>query len=94
MEFVTYARGGLNPISYTATVGRFDDGRLAEVFLRCGKAGSDVSVQAQEAAILVSFALQYGAPAELIRAAMPRTADGKPEGAIGMLLDKLAEDKT
>lgn len=93
MEFRTYARPGANSISYTATVSRFPDGRLAEAFLRCGKAGTDVSIQAQEAAIVLSFALQYGAPAETIRSALPRTADGDPEGALGMLLDILAKEE-
>src|SRR5262245_3021738 len=89
LEFSTY---GPTPIRYTASIGRFPDGRLAEAFLRSGKAGTDINTQAMEAAILLSFALQYGAPAERLRSAMPRTAEGNPEGAIGMLLDILAGD--
>lgn len=91
IEFETVARPGVNPKAYSATLGYFPDGRLAEVFLRAGKAGTDLAIQAQETAIVASFALQYGAPIELIRAAMPRTADGKPEGPIGRLLDILSE---
>jgi ribonucleoside-diphosphate reductase alpha chain len=92
MEFRTYARSGTNSIPYTASISRFPDDRLAEVFLTSGRAGTDVSIQAQEAAIVLSFALQYGAPVEAIRTALPRTAEGNPEGALGMLLDTLAKE--
>jgi hypothetical protein len=64
------------------------------VFLRAGKAGTDLSIQSQETAIAVSLALQHGCPADLIRSSMPRTADLQPEGAVGMLLDILAGKKT
>jgi hypothetical protein len=89
VDFTTVPRPGVQPISYTATLGYFADGRLAEVFLRAGRAGTDLNIQSQETALAVSMALQYGCPAEVLRAAMPRTADGKPEGAIGALLDLL-----
>ena len=93
MEFETLRRHGVQSIKYVASLGYFHDGRLAEVFLRAGKAGTDLNIQSQETAIAVSFALQYGCPVDLMRAAMPRTQDGEPEGAIGMLLDILAKDK-
>src|SRR5262245_36447891 len=93
MEFETLRRPGVEPIKYVASLGYFPDGRLAEIFLRAGKAGTDLNIQSQETAIAVSFALQYGCPIDAMRAAMPRTQDGEPEGAIGMLLDILAEDK-
>jgi hypothetical protein len=92
MEFKTYARPGANSIPYTASIGAFPDGKLAEVFLTSGRAGTDLAIQAQEAAIVLSLALQYGAPVETIRTALPRTAEGNPEGAIGMLLDILAKE--
>ena len=85
-------RPGVPPIQYNATVGYHADGRLAEIFLRASKSGTDLNIQAQETAIAVSMALQWGCPAETIRAAMPRTNDKKPEGAIGTLLDLLAEE--
>ena len=93
IEFETSPRPGVRPIAYAATLGYFNDGRLAEVFLRAGKAGTDLAIQAQETALVASFALQYGCPVEALRAAMPRTADGKPEGAIGRLLDLLADER-
>jgi hypothetical protein len=93
LEFKTLPRMSSQPIAYTAGLGYLSDGRLGEVFLTAGKAGTDLAIQSQETAIAVSLALQYGCPVESLRSAMPRTQDGKPEGAIGMLLDILAEKK-
>lgn len=89
-DFQTLARPGVNPIPYTATVGYYDDGTIAEVFLRSGRAGSDLSIQSMETAIAISMALQYGAPVDVLRAAMPRDDRQQPEGPVGMLLDILA----
>ena len=79
---------------YVATLGFYPDGRLAEIFLHPCKTGSDKDIAVQESAIAVSFALQHGCAVEMIRAAMPRTTDGRPEGPIGTLLDKLADNGT
>jgi hypothetical protein len=46
--------------SYTASVSRFPDGRPAEVFLDTAKAGSAIQAHAQDSAVLVSLALQFG----------------------------------
>lgn len=91
MEFLTLRRPGVEPIAYTASIGYFGDGRMAELFLRSGKAGTQLNIQSLETAVAVSMALQYGCPAEVLRAAMPRTDKGEPEGAVGMLLDVLAK---
>jgi hypothetical protein len=40
---------------YTAGIGRFDDGRIAELFLNCGKAGTHVEAVARDAAITASL---------------------------------------
>lgn len=85
-------RDGVPPIAYTATVSFFPDGRVADLFLRSGKAGGDLSIQANETALAVSMALQHGTPLETIQRAMPRTSDGRPEGAIGTLLDLLMRE--
>ena len=91
LNFNTLRRNDREPIAYTATLGFFMDGRLAEIFLRSAKSGTDLNIQSLETAIAVSMALQYGCPAEVLRAAMPRTDRGEPEGAVGMLLDILAK---
>ena len=48
---------------YHATATHFNDGRLAEVFLDVGKAGSTVQQHAEVCAVLASIGLQYGVPA-------------------------------
>ena len=53
--------------TYRATASRFADGRIAELFLDVGKAGSAVQEQAETAAILTSLLLQHGVAAETIR---------------------------
>lgn len=52
---------------YRATASRFPDGSLAEIFLDCGKAGSAVQTQAENAAVLVSLLLQHGVSCDDIR---------------------------
>lgn len=76
---------------YKATIGFYDDGRVGEVFLYAGKVGTELDVSIKDAAIILSFALQHGARAEDIRAAMTRDAVGRPEGVMGTLLDLIAK---
>jgi len=52
---------------YRATASRFDDGRLAEIFLDTDKAGTQLQLNAETAAILASLCLQHGVHAETIR---------------------------
>ncbi len=75
---------------YIATVGFHPDGRVLEVFCHATKTGSDRDICVSEACIAVSFALQNGCAVESVRAAMPRTMSGQPEGPVGKLLDLLA----
>lgn len=73
---------------YTAGVGYFDDGRLAEVFINVpGRAGSTIEAVARDAATVASIALQYGAPAETLRRALTRNTDGSAGGPLGAVLD-------
>ena len=79
-------------IPYVAGVGRFADGRLAEIFLNAGKVGAAIETHARDAAITVSLLLQHGCPPETIRHALTRNRDGTAAGPLGMLLDRLAAD--
>jgi hypothetical protein len=56
-------------IRYVAGIGRFGDGRLAEVFLNGAKCGTDLETAAKESAILASFA----------RLSFPKTISGRNE---------------
>ena len=76
--------GGLR---FTCTVGRFADGRLAEICLTNHKAGSHADTAARDSAIVFSLALQHGADPETIRSALCRDADGTPSGPLAAALD-------
>lgn len=78
---------------FAASLGRFDDGALAEVFLVGPKVGTDIAAAASDAAIVASIALQFGAPVETIRHALARNSDGTAAGPLGALLDLLAAKK-
>ena len=71
---------------WTATVGRFADGRVAEIFLDNCK-HSPLAEMASEAAIVASIALQCGCPIETLRHALA----GRDAGPLSTALD-LIED--
>jgi hypothetical protein len=72
---------------YTGGIGRFDDGRIAEIFINGAKVGSAAETNAQDAAIVASLALQHGCPLETIRHALVRT--GGSGGPLATLLDEV-----
>lgn len=55
---------------FTASASYFPDGSLAEVFLNAGKHSSSLDASVRDSAVLCSIALQFGAPAEVIRHAL------------------------
>jgi hypothetical protein len=77
----------LDGVRVTATVSRFDDDGLAELFLKAGKPGNAVVVAAHDGAIAVSIALQHGADVASLRHAMTRLHDGSAAGPIGRALE-------
>ena len=77
-DMVTFVHEGRR---WTATAGRFPDGRLAELFLDTDKE-SAIADAAREAAILTSLALQHGASLDTIRHAL----DGRDQSPIGAAL--------
>src|SRR5262245_38717090 len=80
--------GGLE---YTATVRRYDDGKIAELFLSNHRSNSAADTNARDAAITFSIAVQHGADAEAIRRALSRDAHGRAQGPLGRALDQIAE---
>ena len=79
----------LDGLRFTATVSRFPDGRVAEVFLNNHKAGNQSDTNARDAAIILSFALQHGADINEIRKALCRDSRGLALGPVGAMLDLL-----
>jgi hypothetical protein len=83
-ELVDFEHGGFR---FTVGVGRFEDGALAEVFLNCSKGGTPVDVNARDAAILASLALQHGATQAELRHALSRNGNGSAGGPLAAALD-------
>jgi hypothetical protein len=72
--------------SYRATAGRFSNRGLAEIFLDLpGKLGTPIQSNADNAAILVSLALQHGVDPEVIRRSVT--------GPVAIALSKFLEGK-
>src|SRR5215471_3824105 len=80
-------------LRYIATVSRFPDGRLGEIFLSNLKSNSAADTNARDSAIVCSIALQCGADPETIRRALCRDSGGRPSGPLGAALDRIAEEE-
>jgi ribonucleoside-diphosphate reductase alpha chain len=87
-ELLTFKHDG---IRYTAGVGRFQTGSLAEIFLNTAKQGTAVDVNARDAAVAASLLLQHGCPLDTLRQALTRNGDGSGSGPLAHALDLLAE---
>jgi hypothetical protein len=74
-------------LRFTCSVGRFGDGRLAEIFLTNHKAGSHADTAARDSAIVCSLALQHGTDPEVIRRALCRDSNCVASGPLGVALD-------
>jgi hypothetical protein len=77
-------------LRFTVTAGHFEDGDLAEIFIRNHKVDSHAGIMASDAAIAASLALQFGCPVEVLRKALSRDARGNATGPLGCALDMLA----
>lgn len=86
-ETFTFAHAGMK---YTASIARYADGRLAEIFISNHKSGSDTDAAAKDSAVVASIALQFGVPVEVIRKALLRDSRGNPSSPLGTALDLLA----
>jgi hypothetical protein len=71
-ELIAFEHGGRR---WTLTVGRFPDGRIAEIFLDTPKV-SAIGELATDAAIVASLALQSGCPLETLRHALAERRSG------------------
>jgi hypothetical protein len=87
-ELLSFEHGG---IYYTAGIGRFDDGSVAEVFLNAPKHGTAVDVNARDAGVAGSLLLRHGCQVDTLRRALTRNSDGSAAGPLARALDLLAE---
>ena len=83
----------LHGLRYLASFSRFDDGRVAEVFLQSLKPASQSDSNARDSAIAASLALQFGCPLDVLRRALLRDAQGRASTPLGRALDIIAENE-
>jgi hypothetical protein len=86
-ELFTFDHDG---VSYIAQFSRDGDGQPYELFLTCGKEGTTANIVAQECAVILSIAVQCGTPLSTLFDALPKLADGRPAGPVGMALAMIA----
>ena len=77
---------------FTVQISLFDDGRPAETFVTGLKSGSDVQHLSRDGAILLSLALQYGAPVDVVRKSLARDEQENPSSLIGAIADAIVHE--
>ena len=76
-------------LRYHATISRFDDGRIGEVFISNTKPSSQSDVNARDAGVAASLAFQHGCSLDELRKALLRDSQGNPSSPLGAALDLL-----
>ena len=77
---------------FQITVGYYPDDRIGEIFIAGGKSGSDFEAVARDGAVLLSIALQFGVPLDVIQHAITREGNGEASTIVGAVVDKLMAD--
>jgi hypothetical protein len=77
--------------SFAVGIGYYPDGQIGEVFVSADKIGGQIEALARDAAILISLALQFGAPLETIQRALTRCARGEPASLAAAVVDLVME---
>jgi hypothetical protein len=85
-EFINFESMNMR---FTVSVSRDSSGKILELFCDNHKQGSAIGTLVRDSAILLSFALQYGADVDAIRRALCRDGTGKALGPIAQALDLL-----
>jgi ribonucleoside-diphosphate reductase alpha chain len=78
-----------NALAYSATISRYPNGDLAEIFVSNSKAGSHSDSAAKDSAVICSLALQHGVPLDTIRKALLRDPRGAASSPLGAALDAI-----
>jgi hypothetical protein len=78
-------------IRYTAGLGGFADGGVAEIFLNTAKHGTALDVNARAAAVAASLLVQHRCPVDTLRQGVTRNSDGSGSAPLARALDLLVE---
>lgn len=84
-------QGGM-ALRFHVSIGAYEDGTPGEVFVTAlGKAGrgSMLEALARDAAILISLGMQYGVSISLMRGAVSRDEQNRPQTLVGAVLDAM-----
>ena len=84
--------GGLKK-SHVITVGYYSDDAPGEVFINGGKSGEQVEAIARDGAVLLSLALQHGVALDTIKHALTRDSQDQPQSIVGVVVDKLLQER-
>lgn len=76
---------------YRCSIGYFDDDTIGEVFLNSAKHDTPLDANIRDAAILISIALQHGAPFETLLTSMALDHENYPASPIGMCLKEIVK---
>lgn len=79
---------------WNVTVGYYSDGRPGEIFINGAKSGADLEGTARDGAVLMSLALQYRVPVEVMQHAVTRNENGAPSSIVGAILDELSKERS
>lgn len=84
---------------YDVTTGFYKDGRLGEVFINRRRAGTSgngaarlgeqLDAACRDAAIMISYALQYGATLADLKHSITRDDDSSPMSIVGAIVDSV-----
>lgn len=71
---------------YAVQVDYYPDGGVGEVFINSHRVGSQADINARDAAVLLSLAIQNGIQPEDLLDSLMHDAEGKPEGVVGIIV--------
>ena len=78
-------------VNYTATFGRDPSMEIKEVFIDAGKVGSGLQIGMNDAATILSVALQNGIKPKDLFKSVRRDASGHPASPIGIILSDMVK---
>jgi hypothetical protein len=78
-------------LHYTATISRFGDGCVEEIFLSNTKPSSQSDVNARDAGVAASLASQHSYSVDELRRALLRDSQGNASSPLGAALDRSGE---
>jgi hypothetical protein len=76
---------------YVVQVGHYPDGSVGEVFINSHRVGSQADINARDAAVLLSLAIQNGIAPDDVLDSLMHDAEGRPEGVVGIIVAAVIE---